>query len=338
MIHSKILQKRRLQNMSNTIKNVLDHTGTYQMSHVAKTPPQFEPITPRWLTKVLSWKALEAGVFRLNKVKEGSSILHGLTSEEENSSELEALFSKYNSGILNAYANVDSEAREYVLDDISAVLPIPVKIIDVHSQPYDQIQEQMRIVMESLEEQQESHLINDSDYGLLNNIADKQKISSVTGSPTPDDMDELLSKVWKRPSFFLAHPRAIAAFGRECTRRGVPPVTIQYEGSPFLSWRGIPIFPSDKLLVDGQKNPMGKGGKTNILLMRTGEENQGVIGLHQANLQGEQSRGLSVRFMGINNHGIASYLLSIYCSAAVLADDAIAVLENVEVGNYYDYS
>jgi len=29
--------------------------------------------------------------------------------------------------------------------------------------------------------------------------------------------------VWKQPAFFLTHPEGIAAFGRECTRRGVPP-------------------------------------------------------------------------------------------------------------------
>ena len=40
---------------------------------------------------------------------------------------------------------------------------------------------------------------------------------------------------------------------------------------------------------------------------------------------------------GINDRGAASYLLSLYCSAAVLADDAIAVLQNVDVGNYHEY-
>jgi hypothetical protein len=47
--------------------------------------------------------------------------------------------------------------------------------------------------------------------------------------------------------------------------------------------------------------------------------------------------GLSVRFMGINHKAIASYLISLYCSLAVLTDDALAVLENVEVDKYYDY-
>jgi hypothetical protein len=191
--------------------------------------------------------------------------------------------------------------------------------------------------MESIKEKQESLIINSDDYGLLKNIDDSQRIKTRNGVPTPDDLDELIAKVWKKPSFFLAHPAAIAAFGRECTRRGVPPVAVTLHGSPFITWRGIPLVPTDKLLVDGHRKPRSANGKTNIMLVRSGEANQGVIGLYQTGLPGEQSRGLSVRFMGINNQGIGYYLLSIYCSAAILTDDAIAVLEDVEIGNYYDY-
>jgi hypothetical protein len=179
---------------------------------------------------------------------------------------------------------------------------------------------------------------NPIDYGLLKNVADSQRIQTRNGRPMPDDLDELLTKVWKEPSFFLAHPRAIAAFERECTRRGVPPVTVNLAGGTFIAWRGVPIIPTDKLFVDGLKTPKAKTGKTNILLVRTGEAKRGVIGLFQAGLPGEHSRGLSVRFRGINDSGVASYLLSLYCSAAVLADDALAVLEDVEVGEYYEYT
>jgi len=49
--------------------------------------------------------------------------------------------------------------------------------------------------------------------------------------------------VWKEPAFFLAHPKAIAAFGRECTRRGVAPPTASLFGSQFLTWRGLPLVP-----------------------------------------------------------------------------------------------
>jgi hypothetical protein len=100
-------------------------------------------------------------------------------------------------------------------------------------------------------------------------------------------------------------------------------------GSQFITWRGIPIIPCDKIRVIN--------GKTSILLLRTGESRQGVVGLYQPNLTGELSMGLSVRFMGINHKAIASYLVSLYCSLAVLTEDALGVLENVDVGNYYDY-
>jgi hypothetical protein len=160
-------------------------------------------------------------------------------------------------------------------------------------------------------------------------VAPRQKLAPRAGAPTPDDLDELITHVWKEPGFFLAHPLAIAAFGRECTRRGVPPPTVSLFGSQFLTWRGIPLIPSDKLAVENNK--------TSILLLRTGERRQGVVGLYQPNLPGEQSPGLSVRFMGINRKAIASYLVSLYCSLAVLTEDAVAVLENVETNLYYDY-
>ncbi len=47
--------------------------------------------------------------------------------------------------------------------------------------------------------------------------------------------------------------------------------------------------------------------------------------------------GLSVRFMGINHKAIASYLISLYCSLAVLTDDALAVLDDVDTGKYHEY-
>ena len=78
-------------------------------------------------------------------------------------------------------------------------------------------------------------------------------------------------------------------------------------------------------------------GKSKILLLRVGERKQGVIGLFQPGLPGEQTPGLSVRFMGIDRNSLASYLISLYCSASVLTDDAIAVLDNVEVGQYHEY-
>ena len=309
--------------------NALNKAQAYQLADITKTPPQFGAITPRWLTRFLEFKGLEAGIYRVNKVLEGETPLDVLCSSEKKSAE-----------IPEGYVEYQQKPREYTLNSISTIINVDTAVTDVFSSPYDQTKEQLHLAIESLRERQESQLINNDDYGLLKNIAEGQRVTprNKGGSPMPDDLDELLSKVWKDPSFFLAHPRAIAAFQRECTRRGVPPNTTSVFGGTFILWRGIPIIPTDKLFVDGLKKPKSQSGKTNILLVRTGESKRGVIGLHQTGLQNEQSRGLSVRFRGVDNKGLASYLLSLYCSAAILADDAIAVLEDVEVGNYYDYT
>jgi len=314
---------------SATELNALNKAQAYQLADITKTPPQFGAITPRWITRFLEFKGLDAGIYRVNKVVEGETPLDVLCSSEKKGLE-----------IPEGYVEYSQKPREYILNSISTIINVDTAVQDVYSSPYDQTKEQLHLAIESLRERQESQIINNDDYGLLKNVAESQRIKkpgNKANSPMPDDLDELLSKVWKDPSFFLAHPRAIAAFQRECTRRGVPPTTISTFGGTFIQWRGIPLIPTDKLFVDGLKNPKGKGGKTNILLVRTGEAKRGVVGLHQTGLQNEQGRGLSVRFKGVDNKGLASYLLSLYCSAAILADDAIAVLEDVEVGNYYDY-
>ena len=66
--------------------------------------------------------------------------------------------------------------------------------------------------------------------------------------------------------------------------------------------------------------------------MRTGEDEQGVVGLNQTGLPDEYEPGLSVRFMGIDEKAVMSYLVSAYFSAAVLVPDALGILENVEIG------
>jgi hypothetical protein len=70
---------------------------------------------------------------------------------------------------------------------------------------------------------------------------------------------------------------------------------------------------------------------TSILAMPTGEQDAGVVGLHQTGLHDEREPGLSVRLRGIDAKGIMSYLVSAYYSAAILVPDALGVLDNVEV-------
>jgi encapsulin shell SprI-like protein len=301
-----------------TTRVSLGEQSASQLANVTKTVPIYGAITPRWVVRLLDWKPLEAGIFRRNRVVDDKAIEIVCSHTRESS-------------IPGTYAEYEETPREYRLSSINSVLNVDTRVADLFSNPYDQVREQLRITIESVKERQENELLNNADYGLLNNVADAQRVSTRKGAPTPDDLDELLTKVWKEPSFFLANPRAIAAFGRECTRRGVPPPTVTLFGNPFLTWRGIPLIPTDKIRV------AGKTPKTKILLVRVGERKQGVIGLFQPGLTGEQSPGLSVRFMGISDRSLASYLISLYCSASVLADDAIAALDDVEVGQYHEY-
>ena len=294
----------------------LSDVAARQLANATKTTAQLSTISPRWLVHLLQWLPVEAGIYRLNTVKNPRDVRVACAQRDE-------------SELPQTYVDYDEQPREYFLKAVSTILDVHTRISDLYSSPHDQIKEQLRLTIETIKERQEAELINNPDYGLLANVADEQRISTLTGAPTPDDLDDLLTKVWKEPAFFLAHPLAIAAFGRECTRRGVPPPTVSLFGAQFLTWRGIPLVPSDKLPVDG--------GKTSIILLRVGEKRQGVVGLFQPGLAGEQSPGLSVRFMGINRNAIASYLISLYCSLAVLVPDAIAVLEDVEIGKYHDY-
>jgi hypothetical protein len=296
----------------------LREDAAFQLANVTKIAPQYGAITPRWLVRLLDWKPLEAGTFRVNRVDEDKAIESTCGQVDE-------------SVLAPTYVEYQEKPREYRLSSITAVLNVHTRISDVFSNPYDQVREQLRLLIETVKEKQESELLNNADYGLLNNVSAPQKLKTRKGAPTPDDLDELLTKVWKEPSLFLAHPRAIAAFGRECTCRGVPPPTVTLFGTPFVTWRGIPLIPTDKIAV------RSKDAHTKILLVRVGERKQGVVGLFQPGLPGEQSPGLSVRFMGIDQRALASYLISLYCSAAVLTDDAIALLEDVDVGQYHEY-
>ena len=307
-------------------RRTLRESAARQLANATKTHAQWDAITPRWLLNFLAWTPVEAGIFRLNRVKEEGEAAGAdveLSPARDSEPDLPETFVDY----------VD-DPREYFLKAVTTVLDVQTRVSDLYSQPFDQVQEQLRLLIEGVKEKQESELINNSEYGLFANLAPSQRIRTRKGPPTPDDLDELLTKVWKEPSFFLAHPRAIAAFGRECTLRGVPPPTVTLFGNPFVTWRGVPLVPSDKIKIEGANG----SETTKVLLIRTGEKKQGVVGLFQPGIPGEVAPSLSVRFMGINRKAVASYLISLYCSLAVLTEDALAELEGVEVGRYPEYT
>jgi hypothetical protein len=229
------------------------------------------------------------------------------------------------SALAGTFVDYELDPREYHLSVAQTVLRVQTRVADLYNEPMNQTEQQLRLTIEALQERKEDELINNREFGLLHNADLKQRIFSRSGAPTPDDLDELLTTVWKEPTFFLAHPRTIAAFGRECNRLGIYPQSVDVAGSRVPAWRGVPIFPCNKI-------PISNARTSSILLLRAGEHNQGVIGLHQTGIPDEYQPSLSVRFMGISEKAIISYLVTAYYSAAVLVPDALGILEDVEIG------
>uniref|UniRef100_A0AAU2JWP9 Family 2B encapsulin nanocompartment shell protein n=1 Tax=Streptomyces sp. NBC_00049 TaxID=2903617 RepID=A0AAU2JWP9_9ACTN len=221
------------------------------------------------------------------------------------------------------FVDYELRPREYELSLAQTVLRIHTRVADLYNDPMNQFEQQLRLTVEAMREREESELLNNRDFGLLHNADYGQRISTWSGPPTPDDMDDLLS-MRRGTGFFLAHPKAIAAFLRECNKRGLSLDTAAVHGKPVPSWRGVPLLPCGKIPVVG-------GHTSSILALRTGEENEGVVGLRPALIPEQIEPGLNVRCMGIDRKSVMSYLVSSYYSTAILVPDAIGILENADV-------
>jgi hypothetical protein len=292
----------------------LSSPAAQNLATSTKTVPLWEGITPRWLLKLLPWVQVRAGLYRINRVTKPAKVL----AEHPEGTPVPVTFAEY-----------ETRPREITLTTVQAVLEIHTRIPDLHSQPHDQLHEQLRLTIEAIKEEKERRLITSPEFGLLGVAAAHMRLPTLTGPPTPDDLDNLLARVWKMPAFFVAHPRAVAAFGRECSARSLTLETVEMFGVPFVAWRGVPIVPSDKLPVNRGKD--AEHETTSILLLRVGEQEQGVVGLHQEGIGDEHLQSLAVRFMGIDTNAVARYLVTCYFSVAVLVDDALGVLDDVRL-------
>ncbi|MEI6300122.1 MAG: hypothetical protein WCR74_01660 [Betaproteobacteria bacterium] len=306
------------------IHETLTQDAARRLSTSTNTRPIWAGITPRYLLRLMPWVNVESGTYRVNNVLDPDFNEEGTASAKG-----QKHFSKMVHGehglheqLSHTFADYSVEPHEYTLTALQTMLRISTKVADTFNVPHNQLKEQQRLLIEALKEEQEKRTINSKNFGLLHS-KQAARMSTIGGPPTPDDFDAMLARLWKKPAFFLAHPRAIAAFGRECTARGVCIGTVEMFGSPFWTWRGVPIVPCDKLAITK--------GSTNVLLMRVGEEEQGVVGLHQTGIPGEVMPSVSILFNGIDSTGCYVYLVNLYFSVAVLTNDALVVMENVKV-------
>ncbi len=274
-----------------------------QLAVTTKTRAQWGDITPRWLLNFLPMVNVEAGTYRVNTV---TTVSH-ISAEHSTGTELPSSFVDYN-----------DKSPEYPLSVLQSNLRMHTQVLDVYNTPHNQLGEQVRLTIEAMREEEEYRFINSSLFGLLSNCAADMRVEA--SAVTPDSMDDLIGVIWKKPAFFLMSPATMAKFGRECTKRGVCIGTVEIFGAPFWTWRGIPIVPSDKVLTNAQ-------GETSVLLMRVGEDNQGVVGLHKLGLPGQEVvPGLSVRLLSTDSAGVSHFVVTRYISLAVLVPDALGVM------------
>jgi hypothetical protein len=183
-----------------------------------------------------------------------------------------------------------------------------------------------------MKERQEWELINNNRFGREQHRA----VDATHDSPRTADAGRFPTSSCRACGRNRAFPRPPG--GHRCVRasvpsRGVPPPTVSVFGSQFLTWRRVPLVPSDKCAIDRD----GQVPTTRIFLVRAGQERRGVVALHQPSIGDERLPSFAIRFNGIDEKGIASYLVTAYFSLAILAEDAAGSLDGVEIGNYRDY-
>ncbi|WPY01012.1 Cyclic nucleotide-binding domain-containing protein [Candidatus Trichorickettsia mobilis] len=226
------------------------------------------------------------------------------------------------------YPNFIENSTENQLDIIQATITLNTK--NNNENYSQQLDEQLEIAAKKMEDREEWEIINNKKYGLLNNISSAMSCDAQLKPLTPDNFDDLLSLVWNKPSFFLANPKAIAVFAKKCTHNSIVLETVEMFGSSFITWRGVPIIPSNNMVVNNNSGIQS----ASILLMRIGEKEKGVVGLYKGNSNLYKTSNLTIEPIADANEDIISkYKITRHFSVFILALDAIAVLRNVSLGS-----
>src|SRR5580658_8481197 len=171
---------------ANKAHPTLGATAARNLANTTKTPPQWVGVTPRWLVNLLPWVPVESGTYRVNKVKEATDSGIALACSPGDGDELPTAFIDY-----------EEQPREYTLSTVTTTIDVQTRISDLYRSPMDQVREQLGVLIEMVKERQENEIINNASYGLLSHVAPSMHVKTRAGAPTPDDLDELIVKVWK---------------------------------------------------------------------------------------------------------------------------------------------
>jgi hypothetical protein len=96
-----------------------------QLANTTKTPPIWRGATPRWLTQMVPWVPVEAGVFRLNQALDEEFGVKCTPVQGE--------------ALPIGVSNYDVAPREYVLSSIATTIEVDARISDLFRSPMDQV-------------------------------------------------------------------------------------------------------------------------------------------------------------------------------------------------------
>jgi Phage capsid-like protein len=122
------------------VRRTLSEAAARQLANATKTRAQWSGITPRWLVTFLPWTPVEAGIYRLNRVKEAVALTD---------TDVECSPRRDTDGDLpETFVDYEEVPREYSLNAVSTVLDVQTRVSNRYRHPYDQIQEQLRLLIE----------------------------------------------------------------------------------------------------------------------------------------------------------------------------------------------
>jgi CRP-like cAMP-binding protein len=84
-----------------------------------------------------------------------------------------------------SFVDYEERPREYSLKVVQTIMRLHTRVSDLYNEPIDQLQEQLRLTVESIRERQEYELINNLDFGLLPVAASTMRIKTRTGRRRP---------------------------------------------------------------------------------------------------------------------------------------------------------
>ena len=190
------------------------------------------------------------------------------------------------------------------------------------------LEQRFKVTVEQIEERLEWELLNDKKHGLIPHISPSMKIKYNKKLSIFDNLDHMSTVLWNNPSFFIAHPKIIEYLELEANHASMQLTNIEINGNSFISWRNIAIIPSDKILFDQKKHT------SDILLLRAGEDNDGVLGLYNNDYNNKLGViGYDLTELNPEKEDTVKreYKVVKHFSQVKLLPDAVAILSSVRV-------